>query len=171
MTIRSFVLDTPIGPLALLTLEIDGVETLVASGFTDDVDELAARLHPSLGHHDVVETPEPGPIAKAHAAYFDGDLHALDAVPVHQPSTPKRERLWAALREVPAGTTVSYGQLAANAGLDRAARAAGQACSQNLVAPAIPCHRVLPSGGGQAKSGGYAYGVGRKQWLLEHEAQ
>jgi len=99
-------------------------------------------------------------------AYFDGDLTALDGLQVSQPGTPTRTRLWDALRAVPAGQTVSYAGLAASAGLPRAARAAGTACAVNLIAPVIPCHRVLR---GDGNLGGYYYGLDRKAWLLRHE--
>jgi methylated-DNA-[protein]-cysteine S-methyltransferase len=166
--IKATVLDTPIGPLSLLTLDEDGTETLVASGFTSP-EELYGRLSPELRRHELIEATELGPVARAHEAYFDGDLRALGSLPVHQVGSEKRLQLWAALREVPAGKTVSYGELASNAGLERAARAAGQACSQNLIAPAVPCHRVLPVSG-SSPYGHYLYGVERKEWLLKHEA-
>lgn len=163
------VLDTPIGPLSLLTLDIDGIETLVASGFSDP-EELYGRLHPTLRKdHALSPAAEPTAITKAHEAYFAGDISALDSVPVYQVGSELRTRLWKALREVPGGKTVSYGELASNAGRDRAARAAGQACSQNLIAPAVPCHRVLPVSAAN-RYGHYLYGVDRKEWLLAHEA-
>lgn len=166
--IKARVLETPIGPLALL--EHDGA--LVGGGFTADPGELHARLHPSLRALELTAVDDLGDIGKAHLAYFEGDLTALDAVPVHQPGTPTREKLLAALRAVRPGETVTYGELAERAGLARnAARAAGQACAQNLVAPVVPCHRVLPStgGGGLKRLGGYYYGLNRKDWLLRHE--
>ena len=83
-----------------------------------------------------------------------------------QPGTPSRQRLWAALRAVPPGRTVSYTQLAAQAGNPRAPRAAGAACAYNLIAPVVPCHRALRSDG---SLGGYYYGLDRKTWLLRHE--
>ncbi|REE98319.1 methylated-DNA--[protein]-cysteine S-methyltransferase [Thermomonospora umbrina] len=162
--INAMVLDTPIGPLSLL--EHDGA--LVAAGFTPDPREMHARLHPSLRSYDLTAVDDLGDLGKAHSAYFDGDVAALDAVPVRQPGTPTRERLWAVLREVRASETITYGELAARAGLPPgAARAAGQACAQNLVAPVVPCHRVLPAGGGLQ---GYYYGLERKRWLIDHEA-
>ncbi|MBA9008019.1 MULTISPECIES: methylated-DNA--[protein]-cysteine S-methyltransferase [Thermomonospora] len=167
--INATVLDTPIGPLALL--EHDGA--LVGGGFTADPRELHVRLHPALRAHDLTEVDDLGDITKAHIAYFDGDLTALDTIAVHQPGTPRRERLLAALRQVRPGETVTYAELAARAGLERtAARAAGQACAQNLVAPVVPCHRVLPAAGGTGlkRYGGYYYGAERKQWLLAHES-
>ncbi|HEU5156336.1 MAG TPA: MGMT family protein [Streptosporangiaceae bacterium] len=165
--IRSTVLDTPIGPLALLTLD----DALIASGFTADPGELHAGLHPSLRTYDLNPAADLGAIGKAHLAYFAGDLTALDALVLRHPAPPKRERLWTALRRVPAGQTITYAQLAARAGLERGARAAGQACAHNLIAPAIPCHRVVASAGtGARRLNGYFYGLDRKAWLLEHES-
>ncbi|MFC0864902.1 methylated-DNA--[protein]-cysteine S-methyltransferase [Sphaerimonospora cavernae] len=156
------VVPTPVGPLSLLAH--DGV--LVAAGFTADPREMFVRLPPALRDLALKE----GDLADAAQAvrdYLDGKLDALDRVPVEQPGTPTRQRLYEALRAVPAGVTVSYGLLAEKAGLPRtAARAAGSACAQNLIAPFVPCHRVLPSSGGY---GGYYYGTHVKEWLLAHE--
>jgi methylated-DNA-[protein]-cysteine S-methyltransferase len=105
-------------------------------------------------------------LASPVAAYFDGDLQALDTIPVGQPGPASRQRLWAALRAVPPGRTVSYTELAARAGNPRAPRAAGAACAYNLIAPVVPCHRALRSDG---SLGGYYYGLDRKTWLLRHE--
>ncbi|GGO81190.1 methylated-DNA--[protein]-cysteine S-methyltransferase [Nonomuraea cavernae] len=162
--IEAQVLPTPIGPLSLLTRE--GV--LVAGGFTADPEEMYARLAPALRAEGLDAVDDLGPAGQAVRDYFDGDLTALDAIAVEQPGSATRRRLHQALREVKPGTTVSYAQLAERAGLPRtAARAAGSACAQNLIAPFVPCHRVLPSTGG---FGGYYYGTPVKEWLLAHEA-
>src|SRR5690606_41725508 len=109
-----------------------------------------------------------GPVRGAVASYFRVDLAALDVIPAEPPGSPRRKALHRALREVKAGTTVTYAELAERAGLPRtAARAAGGACAQNLIAPFVPCHRVLPSTGGY---GGYYYGVAVKEWLLTHDS-
>ncbi|GAB3152008.1 methylated-DNA--[protein]-cysteine S-methyltransferase [Microbispora hainanensis] len=155
---------TPVGPLALLAH--DGV--LVAAGFTADPQEMFTRLSPSLRALSLREG-DLGDAAEAVREYLAGRIDALDRIPVEQPGTPRRQRLYEALRAVPAGTTVSYAQLAEKAGLPRtAARAAGSACAQNLIAPFVPCHRVLPSTGGY---GGYYYGTPVKEWLLAHESR
>jgi methylated-DNA-[protein]-cysteine S-methyltransferase len=158
------VVDTPIGPLSLLT---HGGQ-LIAGGFTAQPAVMHARLAPPLR---ALPLEPAGPaelpwLAKPVAAYFDGDLPALDEIPVCQPGTPSRQRLWAALRAVPPGATVSYTQLAAQAGNPRAPRAAGAACAYNLIAPVVPCHRALRTDG---SLGGYYYGLDRKAWLLRHE--
>jgi methylated-DNA-[protein]-cysteine S-methyltransferase len=152
------------GPLSLLSRE--GV--LVAAGFTADPKEMYARLTPALQAEGLEVVDDLGAASEAVRAYLAGDLAALDAIPVSQPGSATRKRLHEALREVKAGTTVSYAELAERAGLPKtAARAAGSACAQNLIAPFVPCHRVLPSSGGY---GGYYYGVPVKEWLLAHEA-
>jgi methylated-DNA-[protein]-cysteine S-methyltransferase len=158
------VMDTPIGPLSLL---VQGGR-LIAGGFTADPAVMHPRLAPPLRAlplqaTDPVELPW---LAKPVAAYFDGDLAALDEIPVSQPGSSSRQRLWVTLRAVPPGRTVSYTQLAAQAGNPRAPRAAGAACAYNLIAPVVPCHRALRSDG---TLGGYYYGLDRKMWLLRHE--
>jgi methylated-DNA-[protein]-cysteine S-methyltransferase len=158
------VVDTPVGPLSLLVLG----GQLIAGGFTTQPVVMHTRLAPPLRALPL-ETVDPGDLpwlAKPVAAYFGGDLRALDGIPVYQPGSPSRQRLWAALRAVPPGTTVSYTQLAAHAGNPRAPRAAGAACAYNLIAPVVPCHRALRSDG---SLGGYYYGLDRKTWLLRHE--
>ncbi len=163
-TVLSIVVDTPIGPLSLLARG----GQLIAGGFTAQPAVMHTRLAPPvralpLEPADPAELPW---LAKPVAAYFDGDLRALDEIPVYQPATPSRQRLWAALRAVLPGTTVSYTLLAAHAGNPRAPRAAGAACAYNLIAPVVPCHRALRSDG---SLGGYYYGLDRKRWLLRHE--
>ena len=163
-TVLATVVDTPIGPLSLLT---HGGQ-LIAGGFTAQPAVMHARLAPPL-RALTLEPADPADLpwlAKPVAAYFDGDLRALDEIPVYQPGAPSRQQLWAALRAVPPGTTVSYTQLAALAGNPRAPRAAGAACAYNLIAPVVPCHRALRTDG---SLGGYYYGLDRKTWLLRHE--
>ncbi len=104
-------------------------------------------------------------IADVLARYADGDLDALDEVSVSQPGGPFQQQAWRAMRQIRAGSIDTYAGLARRAGRPRAARAAGTVCSSNLVAPFIPCHRVVASNG----LGGYGYGLDIKVSLLEHE--
>jgi methylated-DNA-[protein]-cysteine S-methyltransferase len=154
------VLATPVGALALV-VDDDGV--VLASGF-GDVGALTARL----GLVDVSEasTADVDPVAAAVERYFAGEAAALDDVPVRQPGGSFARAAWEQLRHVTPGEPITYAELARRAGSPGAARAAGQACARNLVAPFIPCHRVVPAGGGV---GGYAYGAAVKTQLLEHE--
>lgn len=162
MTLYTTVMDTPAGPLSLVA---DG-DTLVAAGFTPAVAALQQRLPAGLRGQHTERVDDLGAITKALAAYLDGDLVALDGVAVTMHGTPGQRRLWEALRAVPPGETRTYAQLAAAAGNAAASRAAGSACARNLVAPVIPCHRIVRSDGAL---GGYAYGLAVKQWLLAHE--
>lgn len=163
--IAAQVIRTPAGPLSVLAR--DGV--VVAAGFTGEPEEMLARLAPALRAAGMRLVDDLGAPARAVREYLDGDLTALDAVPVEQPGSERRLRLLAALRAVPAGTTVTYAELADRAGMPRtAARAAGGACAGNLIAPFVPCHRVLPATGGL---GGYYYGTDVKRWLLDHESR
>lgn len=98
--------------------------------------------------------------------YADGELDALDEVSVVQPGSAFRQRAWAAMRTIAAGRVDSYAGLARRAGSPNAFRAAGTVCSSNLVAPFVPCHRVIAS---QGRIGGYGYGLDVKRALLEHE--
>jgi AraC family transcriptional regulator of adaptative response/methylated-DNA-[protein]-cysteine methyltransferase len=75
-------------------------------------------------------------------------------------------RVWNALREVPVGTTVTYGEIAARLGMPRQAREIGEACAANKLAVVVPCHRVVKKDGSIS---GYRWGVRRKRKLLERE--
>lgn len=107
-----------------------------------------------------------GELSRAVAAYLDGDVGAIDDLPVRQPGPEFRQACWKAMRAVPAGETISYRELAEAAGHPNAVRAAGSACATNRVALVVPCHRIVSSAGGL---GGYAYGLDTKRWLLAHE--
>jgi len=101
------------------------------------------------------------------AAYFDGDVGALDTLSVEAKGTPFQREVWAQLREIPVGSTISYGELARRVGRPNAQRAVGMANASNPVALIVPCHRVIRTGGAL---GGYAFGLDYKRWLLAHEA-
>jgi methylated-DNA-[protein]-cysteine S-methyltransferase len=101
-------------------------------------------------------------------AYFDGDTDALDAIEVAPEGTLFKQLVWKALREVRAGETISYGELARRVGAPGAARAVGTANATNPICLIIPCHRVIRTGG---ELGGYGFGLDRKRWLLAHEAR
>jgi AraC family transcriptional regulator of adaptative response/methylated-DNA-[protein]-cysteine methyltransferase len=82
--------------------------------------------------------------------------------------TAFQQRVWQALREIPAGSTVSYADLAQRIGAPKSVRAVAQACGANALAVAIPCHRVVRNDGALA---GYRWGVERKRALLERESR
>ena len=89
-------------------------------------------------------------------------------LPLDVRGTAFQQRVWQALREIPAGATASYAQVATRIGEPKATRAVAQACASNVIAVAIPCHRVIRNDGGLS---GYRWGVERKRALLDREAQ
>ena len=88
-------------------------------------------------------------------------------VPIDAEGTRFQQRVWQALREIPAGSTASYTEVARRIGAPRAGRAVARACAANPLAVAIPCHRVVRTGGALS---GYRWGVERKRALLAREA-
>lgn len=88
-------------------------------------------------------------------------------LPLDLRGTAFQQRVWQALREIPAGATASYSDIAKRIGAPKAVRAVAQACASNALAVAIPCHRVVRNDGGLS---GYRWGVARKRALLEREA-
>jgi methylated-DNA-[protein]-cysteine S-methyltransferase len=161
--VNTTTMSTPTGPLTIVATDEGAVR---AAGFTASVDELLALVHPSLRGH-----PRPradlGPITTAVESYLDGELTAIDAVPVEQRSGGTfLGPAWDVLRTVKPGEPVTYTEFAELAGRPAAVRAAAQACARNAAAPFVPCHRVLRTDG---TLGGYRYGLGVKKWLLGHE--
>ncbi len=88
-------------------------------------------------------------------------------LPLDIRGTAFQERVWQALRQIPAGSTATYTQIAQELGIPKAVRAVANACGANFLAVAIPCHRVVRKDGSLS---GYRWGVDRKRKLLDHEA-
>lgn len=153
--------DTPIGSAVVAVR--DGVVVACGVGDYDVVPRLRRRFP-----EEPIETgaEEAREAAAAVAAYLGGDLTAIDDVPVDLGGTPFQERVWAVLRAIPPGKTAGYAELARRVGKPRAARAVGAACGANPAWLIVPCHRAVAAGGGL---GGYAGGLDRKRWLLDHE--
>jgi methylated-DNA-[protein]-cysteine S-methyltransferase len=105
-------------------------------------------------------------IAGVLAAYFAGDVTAIDHVAVVTTGSAFQRSVWAALRRIPAGATASYVEIAREIGSPGASRAVGAANASNPIGVIVPCHRVVRADG---SIGGYGGGVARKQWLLTHE--
>jgi AraC family transcriptional regulator of adaptative response/methylated-DNA-[protein]-cysteine methyltransferase len=99
-------------------------------------------------------------------AFIEAPRIGLD-LPLDVRGTAFQQRVWQALRAIPAGRTVGYAELAAQLGMPQGARAVAGACAANPVAIAIPCHRVVRNDGSIS---GYRWGVERKKTLLEREA-
>ncbi|MFT3928508.1 MAG: methylated-DNA--[protein]-cysteine S-methyltransferase [Myxococcales bacterium] len=156
---------SPLGPLLLVTSQDGTLRALDYEAYRDRMLRLLA-----LHYGECALTPSPGSpsLARALADYFTGDLERLEALPVATGGTAFQREVWRALRAIPAGTRLSYGELAARLGRPSAARAVGLANGANPIAIVVPCHRVIGANGSLT---GYAGGVERKRWLLEHEAR
>lgn len=155
-------LESPVGAL-VLAVAPDGLCCLDFTRSDALIRERLARTHPGA----VFE--EGGAATKAARrvkAYFAGDLDALEELVVAPTGTAFQMEVWAALRKIPVGATTSYGKIASAIGRPRAVRAVGTANGQNRIALVVPCHRVI---GADGKLCGYAGGLWRKQWLLQHE--
>lgn len=107
-------------------------------------------------------------LTEAFAAYFSGDLTALDSLAVRLEGSAFQNAMWSALRAVVPGSTLSYGAFAAALGRPSAARAVGHANGANPLAIVVPCHRLVAADGSLTDYGG---GLERKRWLLDHEAR
>lgn len=150
-TLVSHTYATPFGPLTVIGTAEDGV--VRASGFRP-VADVAAMLPAAYRTAPVAEGEIPA-ASRAVEAWLRGDGSLLGSVPAEQDGGPFHQAAWKALREVPSGEAVSYQELAMLAGSPRAVRAAGQACARNSLAPFVPCHRVVNSGG---ELGHYGFG-------------
>ncbi len=111
--------------------------------------------------------PQSDPVLARVVAQVEAPHIGLD-LPLDMGGTAFQQRVWQALRRIPAGRTISYAALAAIAGVPKGARAVAAACAANALAVVIPCHRVVRSDGALS---GYRWGVARKRMLLEREAQ
>ena len=98
--------------------------------------------------------------------FVEAPAQGID-LPLDLRGTPFQQRVWQALRDIPAGSTASYGAIAARLGEPRAALEVAEACAANPVAVAVPCHRVVRADGSIS---GYRWGVKRKRALLQREA-
>jgi AraC family transcriptional regulator of adaptative response/methylated-DNA-[protein]-cysteine methyltransferase len=158
VTIRWTIADTSLGKLLIAATD----KGLCRVSFDEDALDLAR-------HFPKAEIVAGGAALGDLAARVVAKVESPDRdqnLPIDVQGTAFQEAVWQALRDIPAGETRSYGELAAIAGSPRAVRAVGSACGANHVAVVIPCHRALRSDGSM---GGYAYGVDRKAVLLDRE--
>ena len=153
---------SPLGPFTVVTRG----EALCVAAFSDSAGGLLRAL--PRRYPDLPLSPGSAPVAveAAFHAYWSAELGALDSLPVEAGGTPFQARIWAALREIPVGETISYAELSRRVGSPGASRAAGSANGANPISIVIPCHRVIRGDGDLC---GYAGGVKRKRWLLTHE--
>jgi methylated-DNA-[protein]-cysteine S-methyltransferase len=155
---------TPIGEAQLIC---DAKGRLLLFGWYERDDQWQ-RYASHLGDAELVPTKDPFGLSTAIAAYMAGNVTVIDDLPVVFCGTPFQNKVWHALRTIPAGETLSYGALARQIGDPKAMRAVGLANGSNPIGLVVPCHRVIGSDGSLT---GYGGGLERKKWLLAHEAR
>jgi len=156
-------LETPIGT-ALIITDADGM--LRAFDWEDHVIRIKELLRLQYGGFELKDMRAPTAIRSALSSYFKGDLAALGAITWRIAGTPFQQKVWNALPKIRAGTTMTYGALAAKLGAPNAMRAVGHANGSNPISVVIPCHRLIGANGDLIK---YGSGLERKRWLLRHE--
>jgi methylated-DNA-[protein]-cysteine S-methyltransferase len=159
------IIPTPIGSM---TIVADLVGNLRVALFTEDEAVLTRqlRLHYGKTGFSLTQARNPHGLSDLIARYFAGELATIDTVPIATGGTPFQRKVWQELRNIPCGTTTSYGGRSRTIGHPTAVRAVGAANADNPVAIIVPCHRVIGSNGSLT---GYGGGIERKRWLLNHE--
>ena len=143
-------LQTPLG-----TAEICGDENGISEVKITDAEAGSSEEVPELLQ----------PAVRQLSAYFEGNLKEFD-LKLNPAGTDFQKKVWAALLQIPYGTTTSYLELSKKLGDVKAIRAVAAANGKNPLWVIVPCHRVIGSDGSLT---GYAGGLARKKWLLEHE--
>ena len=162
MTTAYLTIPSPVGEL-LLTAVDDGLTRLWFEEHRH-----GGGVRAEWRHADAVGGSAARALRSAHEqldAYFAGERTTLD-LPLAATGTPFQQRVWAALRTIPFGHTMSYGELAVRIGAPKAVRAVGAANGRNPISIIVPCHRVI---GARGDLTGFGGGMERKRWLLEHE--
>jgi len=167
LTLR-FLLErvpTPLGEMLIVT---DGQGGLRALDWHDHEDRMRLLLRRQYPREAVVleESARESSATRLMRRYFDGDIAVIDGLDVVLGGTDFQRQVWAALRGIPHGATISYRELAERIGRPQAVRAVGLANGANPVSVVVPCHRVI---GSDRSLTGYGGGLARKRWLLAHE--
>ncbi|OGB25307.1 MAG: cysteine methyltransferase [Burkholderiales bacterium RIFCSPLOWO2_02_FULL_57_36] len=160
-----FLIDRITSPIGDILLVSDD-QYLRALDFQDYEARMHRLLRLHYGTYSLQPERNPAGLSTTIDRYMNGDLQAIAAMPVQTGGTAFQKEVWAALRGIPLGTTISYGTLALQINRPKAVRAVGLANGANPVGIVVPCHRVIGRDGALT---GYGGGLDRKRWLLNHE--
>lgn len=162
--IKKSWLETPLGPMIAIAdnRALYLLEFVDRRGLEREVERLCQRTHAAIIPGT---TPPIVSIEQELRAYFEGTL-TIFKTPLCQLGTAFQKTAWDALCNIPYGETRSYLEQAVALGNPSACRAVANANGANQFAIMVPCHRIINTSG---KLGGYAGGIARKQWLLNHE--
>lgn len=163
-TMKLFIdsFDSALGTILLVS---DG-ERLRALDYADHENRMLTLLKRHSPDFQLREAHDPQGFSSLINTYLAGDLTSIDRISVNTGGTAFQQQVWAALRRIPPGTVLTYGELAAQLGKPTAARAVGMTNALNPIAIVVPCHRLVGANGSLT---GYAGGLERKRWLLQHE--
>jgi len=156
------VIESPIGEVLIVVSK----NVLLALDFSDYESRMMKLLRKRLKSIELHAAQNPGGVSDRVTQYFAGNLNAFDDLPMSTGGTSFQQQVWQQLEAIPPGELRTYGDLAHNLGKPGAAQAVGMANSLNPISIALPCHRVIGANGSLT---GYAGGLERKQWLLNHE--
>ena len=157
--LRGDLIDTPLGCMIALVDEQGALQRL------EFFDEVPGEPLYWRGAAVRRESAAVAPVARQLQEYFAGRRRVFE-LPLAPQGNAFLQEAWQHLRQVPYGTTLSYGQLALRLNRQTSARAVGRANALNPIAIIVPCHRVVGANGTLT---GYAGGLERKRWLLAHE--
>jgi methylated-DNA-[protein]-cysteine S-methyltransferase len=160
------VLTSPIGPIFVggSARNVHRVGFIGRDG-EGELDWFIQELATDSGEQPSHDESAARPVMDQLGAYFDGSLERFD-LSLAPRGTEFQRRVWRALQDVEFGRTSTYGEIAAEIGRPAASRAVGAANGRNPIPVIVPCHRIIGSSGMLT---GYASGLHRKRWLLEHE--
>ena len=164
----SFGLDRLATPIGIALLVTDAAGALRALDWEDYEHRMRELLRLHYGVVELNDQPAPAAMRTALSGYFDGDLGQLSGIAWRIAGTPFQQKVWNALAQIPAGTTMSYGALAARIDTPRAIRAVGHANGSNPISVVLPCHRLIGADGSLTGFGG---GLHVKRYLLDLEAR
>ena len=156
-------INTPWSKIATV-LDVTKNPVVVGAGFKP-INKLIKQLNLKEDTKLIKDTKLEG-ITEIVKDWIDGDLDVFRKIKLKQDGAEFMQSCWNQLRKIDGGKVLSYAQLAKKAGNAKAVRAAGSACAKNLIAPFVPCHRIIKTNG---DIGNYGFGVSLKKALLEHE--
>lgn len=148
------IYTSPIGRIKIVA-DNDCIQALTFVEATETISHSEEIDSPAVIHQCIDELIE----------YFNGTRTKF-TVPIHQEGTDFQQKVWKELYEVPFAKTMSYAELAKKLGDTKVIRAAASANGKNKIAIIVPCHRII---GSDRNLTGYAWGLARKKWLLQHE--
>ena len=155
-------IETPIGDMILVARDC----VLLLLEFEDQVPRIERQMKARFTDFEMQLSTNPFGLSDVVRDYFGGNIHAIDHILTDGGGTAFEKQVWAELRKIPGGTTVSYGHIARKLGDINLSRAVGTANGRNPISIVVPCHRVIGADGSMT---GYGGGIQRKEWLLRHE--